>query len=216
MYKTVTVQLLVPASTKEKEGVAHTDETVPVRRFTDEDINRNTLRGRKTWGRIERWRQNQILNFVELLRAIEAKDDLAIEKASLNLKAAAGAITRAVVQHLVREPGFAQSLLAKELSQQLDSVRIVLWYWQEQMAPALLCPDSATAMLLHVLMSAVGASVGLRLCPKCGRPFLQKRRDQDYCSIKCREAHRVARWRAASRRSAVSRRGPTKKLPTGR
>jgi hypothetical protein len=191
MYKAVTIQILIPAPSSEKEGDAYSNQArVPVRRFTDNDLTGST------WKQVSGGQQQRILNYVEALRAIEAKDQLALEKAYMGLKAHAGAITRNVTQILLREPGAAQVMLANELSGQLEEVRLILWYWKEQMVPALLCPDVATAFLLHVFMSATGASAGVRLCPRCGHVFLQKRRDQDYCSIKCREAHRVARFRA--------------------
>ena len=195
-YDAVTVPILVPASTAEKEGEAWLDEPVKVRRFLTEDIEHNSNRGKKTWGEIDTWRQKEMLNLVELVRAIRAKDTIAMEKATITLKSTRGPIERAVSNALMKEPGYIESILAKELSSRLEHVRFVIWQWQGETGPALLCPDVATALLIRVVMSAVGAQAGLRLCPKCGQAFLQKRADQDYCSVKCREAHRVERWRA--------------------
>jgi hypothetical protein len=196
MYNTVTLNILIPVSSAEAEGEAYADEPIKVRRFVDEDVDRNSSRGKKTWSQVEPFRQTEMLNLVALVRAIQTNDAIAMEKATVNLKSTRGALERAVSKALMKEPGYIESMLATELSHRLREVAFVMWRSDGQTAPALLCPDLATAFLIRVVMSAVGAKAGMRLCPKCGQPFLQKRADQDYCSIKCREAHRIERWRA--------------------
>jgi hypothetical protein len=198
-YNTVTMEILVPASPAEADGETFYDEPIRVRRFTTEDLNRNSARGKKTWEQIEPRKQTETLNLVDLVRTIRAGDAIAIEKALLNLKATSGPMVLAITKALLKEPSFAQQVLVKELSTQLDNVRLVLWDQGGRVAPALLCADVGSALLVRVVMSAVGATAGLRLCPKCGQVFLQKRADQDYCSVKCREAHRVERWRAGKK-----------------
>ncbi len=76
------------------------------------------------------------------------------------------------------------------------SSQLVLWWTGVRFTPAIWCYDMKTAFYVRALLSAVGGK-GLRICPHCSKPFVQKRPDQDYCSIAHREAHRVARWRAA-------------------
>jgi hypothetical protein len=76
------------------------------------------------------------------------------------------------------------------------SSQLVLWWTGVRFTPAIWCHDMKTAFYVRALLSAVGGK-GLRICPHCSEPFVQKRPDQDYCSITHREAHRVARWRAA-------------------
>jgi endogenous inhibitor of DNA gyrase (YacG/DUF329 family) len=201
---TVTIQILVPASSAEKEGEAWLDEPVKVRKFVEDDIDRNSNQGKRTWSEMTSWQQTEMLNLVELVRAIKAKDAIAMERATTNLKSKRGPIEQAVSAASMKESGYIEWVLAKELSTRLENVRFVMWQWDGEMGPALFCPDKATALLIRVVMSAVGAKAGLRLCPKCGQPFLQKRADQDYCSVKCREAHRVERWRAG-RKSFESR-----------
>jgi hypothetical protein len=213
-YDAVTLEILVPASSAEKEGEAYAnlwaeDSPIKVRRFVDEDLDRSFRRGKATvrqfvQGQGEVSTQNQILNLVELVRAIEAKDVLAMERATINLKSSQGPLALGITEALMKEPGYIESMLARDLSSRLDDVRLVMWQWQGRTSPALLCPDIATALLIRVVMSAVGARAGLRLCPKCGQIFLQKRQDQDYCSVKCREAHRVARWRAQKSGSSIA------------
>jgi len=87
-------------------------------------------------------------------------------------------------------------LLSQLVSEALDSVRLVLWWSGEQFEPALYCPDLKAALHTFLLMK-VTAGKGWGVCLKCGEFFTKKRPDQMYCSIAHREAHRVARWRAA-------------------
>jgi hypothetical protein len=88
-------------------------------------------------------------------------------------------------------------LLSYEVSEMLNlSSRLVLWWTGERFTPAIWCDDIKTAFYVRALLSAVGG-VGLRTCPHCSDLFFQERPDQNYCSIAHREAHRVARWRAA-------------------
>jgi hypothetical protein len=86
-------------------------------------------------------------------------------------------------------------LLSQLMSEALDSVRLVLWWSGTQFRPALYCPKARAALYTFLLMK-IAAGQGWAVCPKCGQFFVQKRPDQNYCSVAHREAHRVARWRA--------------------
>ena len=86
-------------------------------------------------------------------------------------------------------------LLSQLMSEALGTAKLVLWWSGKRFRPALYCPDNKTAINAFLLMKAAGTGWGV--CPKCGSFFEQKRSDQTYCSIAHREAHRVARWRAA-------------------
>jgi len=102
----------------------------------------------------------------------------------------------------------AATLLAQILTKVLRHARLVLWWNDERFLPALYCPDLKTALYVRALLGIVGGKA-LLLCPRCGKPFFQQRSDQGYCSVRCREAHRVARWRANNtpkKRRAVKRR----------
>ena len=87
-------------------------------------------------------------------------------------------------------------LLSVEVSEALKSARLVLWWSGKQFTPAFYCEDIKTAMYVYVLVQSVRGK-GWGLCPHCGDFFVQRRADQIYCLIAHREAHRVARWRAA-------------------
>lgn len=192
----------ISGARKNNEGEdEYFEQRVPVQRFTKEHLDRNKGRGAKTLRAIEPSRLTNILNFIEFIRAVRDKDTLASEKALIQL---AGAVrnqwvseaTKAILKDRRTGPGFVPNQLIYYLSQHLQGIRLVIWHGGENLAPALFCPDVETALLLHSALSALGAHSGLRLCPKCGSPFLQQTSNQFYHSIKCREAHRVERWRA--------------------
>jgi predicted nucleic acid-binding Zn ribbon protein len=212
-YNTVTISILIPVSPDGAEGETFYDERIRVRRFTARDMDRASDCGKQTWNQVPEWQKAQILNVVAVIRALESDDRVAAERAILALKENTGSFVLGIVKASLKEPGFLQDTLVKDLCNRLDSVRVVLWKTQERIAPGILCPDVPTAFFVHVLMSAVGAKASLRLCPKCGKIFMQKRADQDYCSVKCREAHRVERWR--TRKAEITKLKP-KRSPAKR
>lgn len=86
-------------------------------------------------------------------------------------------------------------VLSFEISRTLASgVDLVFWWTGERFTPALFCHNPKVAPYVYILTRK-----GWNVCPHCGTFFEQQRRDQDYCCIAHREAHRVARWRAAQR-----------------
>src|SRR5215469_11698102 len=74
--------------------------------------------------------------------------------------------------------------------------RTRLTYWvrngSSELQPAVFCPDLGTAMAVHVILNGA-----MRVCPHCGTIFTAQHLKQQYtCSVRCREAHRIARFRA--------------------
>lgn len=214
----VTISILLPAQSGNSEGKAFVspppEDRYPssfsysraVRRFTHADIaqakqaetsNQADLKG--------------VFQLVEFLRANSSGDPVAernaYEKFVKRRREMGWILLRKYTEQrdAVKE---AKESIQRHVISSVDSVRFVLWEWKGKLAPGLFCPDISTALLVHAIMAALGtkakANVGLRLCPKCGRPFLQRRKDQFYCSIRCREAHRVERWRARQKRSTRS------------
>jgi len=102
------------------------------------------------------------------------------------------------------------AVLQRLLNHAVRNARLMLWRRTNEKAllPAIYCPDAATALYVSALVK-IGGFRALLVCPHCGNAFLQQRSDQDYCSIRCREAHRVARWRAEKIRSKLKRRRHT-------
>jgi hypothetical protein len=78
----------------------------------------------------------------------------------------------------------------------LHRVRLVFWIYgpDPQLGPALYCPEFKTAVAVHLILRDA-----FRYCPRCQKTFLVEHPTQMCCSIECREAHRIARWRAAKR-----------------
>ena len=87
---------------------------------------------------------------------------------------------------------------------ELGDARLVLWWSEDGLKPAIWCREMRTGFYARALLSVVGAK-GLRICPHCGEPFLQERSDQDYCSVAHREAYRVARWRSQQKKAPISK-----------
>jgi hypothetical protein len=98
-------------------------------------------------------------------------------------------------------------LLSQLMSEALDPVRLVLWWSGSQFRPALYCPEPKAAVYTFLLMKII-ARRGWGVCPHCGQFFVRKRSDQNYCRIAHREAHRVARWRAAKASRWKKKGGP--------
>jgi hypothetical protein len=92
-------------------------------------------------------------------------------------------------------------LLSQLMSEGLESVRLVLWWSGNGVRPAIYCPDLKAAVYTFLLTKKWG------VCLHCGDFFIQKRPDQNYCMIAHREAHRVARWRAAKAARSKKRGG---------
>lgn len=214
------IPILIPCSPGEVEdGMAnflHEGALFnPVRILRDAELNKNTERGRKLWGKLSKREKERLLALISFRKAIEEKDALAIA----NLEAAYRRILveefpipegtdLARAQSAIRffanwfadkgtSTGMPQRRLAVLLSNSLGKARLVLW-WRDaesRLLPAIYCPDVASALYARALVRFVGGRSFL-VCPHCGDFFVQERSDQDYCSIRCREAHRVARWRA--------------------
>ena len=65
---------------------------------------------------------------------------------------------------------------------------------RERRAIGLYCPDYKTAIAAKMILG------NIRVCFRCKRAFIAKRPKQNCCSAECREAHRVARWRARKKK----------------
>jgi hypothetical protein len=93
-----------------------------------------------------------------------------------------------------------ESYLLPALAVALAGVRLTFWHVKRdgagnpQLLPGLYCPDLKTATAARWLLAP-----DIRVCPHCTKPFLAKRPKQMCDTDKCREAHRVARWRARKR-----------------
>jgi hypothetical protein len=96
----------------------------------------------------------------------------------------------------------AAAILSQLLTRELCEAKLVLWRTQSGTIPAMYCHDARTAIFVRALIGPV------TICPRCDSVFTRKRPDQRYCTIRCREAHRVARWRATPKGKAGCRAKP--------
>jgi hypothetical protein len=62
--------------------------------------------------------------------------------------------------------------------------------YAELPVPAILCKTFAAAVAFKLFFH------GLGVCPHCANLFIKEHPRQACCSIACREAHRIARWRS--------------------
>jgi hypothetical protein len=92
--------------------------------------------------------------------------------------------------------GFLRLLATDFLQKILAGARLVYWIRKSdmQIGPAVYCHDFKTAIAIHLILQDT-----FRVCPHCNTTFLAERPKQMCCSVECREAHRIARWRAAKR-----------------
>jgi hypothetical protein len=222
-YDTVThMPVLIPCGVEEGEGEATflganpLGESRPVRVFTDADLNPGLLTKTMGFGELK-----VVTALLELSQALQKKDQLAINNARADLLRATAhqenftpdpqlmrdlisdGIKASEVEDWALELSFARLgeedekyMLSSRLSDALAPVRIVLWWTGKRFSPALYCPEPKTALYTYVL-TGVSTKGGLGLCPFCGNLFRKDRLDQSYCCAAHREAHRVARWRAA-------------------
>jgi len=202
---------LIPASKEWVKGETFCeqdgdDEIVKVREFTEDEVGPRQHCGKEALNQLSPAERTQIVRVGDVLRAMKSKDAMEIERAVLALKGAAGPLVQGVVAKLIKEPGYIEQTIPLELCRNLYDVRLVMWKPKKgSLRPGLLCPDVRAAYWILALWSAVGAKPGPRLCPKCDKLFVQTRADQEYCSLKCREAHRVKRWRESHKKHSGQR-----------
>lgn len=108
------------------------------------------------------------------------------------------------------DPLAAMKRIHREMGQFkfFSDVKLVVWNPRpgRGLRIALLAPDLPSALLVHAFFRFAGGR-GVAICPKCGVPVFQRRRDQVYCCPRHREAGRVERWRAAQRRKSKRTKG---------
>jgi hypothetical protein len=205
-YKTVMVPILVHCAPEERDG---TSGFLPgfqglrtVRILRGKDLDQKS----KFWQSIGPKKLEEFLAVVQLIQAVGKEDSLAARNASVRLaKSKSPELEKVASVIAERFKSYPQTQLDELISERLKRARLVVWNHQGKPVLALYCTDNLTGLFAKVLLERVSGT-GLAVCPKCGLPFVQKRPNQDYCSIQHREAHRVARSRArASARKRAKR-----------
>ncbi len=89
-----------------------------------------------------------------------------------------------------------QLLLGRIISKHLHDVSAVLWFSEGCLEPALYCERERDAFYAKALLS-LNERKGWALCrySRCRKPFEQSRPDQECCSTRHTNVHRVAVWR---------------------
>lgn len=146
--------------------------------------------------------RERFLATMQLLCAVEIKDNEATEKALLRLDGITDRAAKQIIKGIARSLDAERQarLLADQLNRELRGVRFVLAFVEGRSTPvpAIYCPRRVQGLYVRMLFK-IGGTHGLGVCPHCGEGFEMRRPDQQYCSIAHREAHRVARWRAAGK-----------------
>jgi len=228
------VPILIPAAPEQQEGVATFEPGPPgpVRTFTDSDLGNAAKH--LTAGEAKHFSAVVALtralenpaDIIALRKATAAFDeayrlrraeatDSAVDQ---EIADALGRLIGVPAQEAVgkfwprtrpgpRAAADPRWLLSYAVSEPLaNSSRLVLWWNGVRFTPAVRCDDIRTAFYVRAALDVVGGR-GFRICPHCSEPFFLERSNQNYCSIAHREAHRVARWRAAQLDKKKRKRG---------
>lgn len=89
--------------------------------------------------------------------------------------------------------------------------QLVFWWHDQQLEPAIYCPNLQTAYYIHALFISRAGVIGWRVCPWCSNRFEQKRVDQEYCIPKHGDAYRMARMRWERKQKAEAKVRATRK-----
>jgi len=202
--KTVTQSLmpiLIHAEPKESEGIANfltgLDGMSPVRRLTEDDLDRKTSRGKAAWDSLTPAQLNRLLNLVKLWEGLRSKNGSAIRQAYARFFPALSAESERIMQDLPDDYRFSDRL-TELLRESLISLRLVLWREEQKFIPAFYCADFATAFYLRLLLSAT-RKLDFAVCLHCNQIFFPRRRDQAYCSASHRDIARMNRYRLSER-----------------
>jgi hypothetical protein len=210
--------VLVPATAADVEGIFSDAGTkhLPraVRTVSEKEVDDDVTRMRrepKYLGVLTRkqWMYVQGINLLK--RATDHKDRLAIEKACSLLcdynpdadpepgcwVPAPPALLAETL--LSAAPAVRKVLTADFFSRPFYETRLVYWIKAKTkpfpMGLGLYCPDLKAAFVVTLLLRDT-----FRICPRCQKTFRAKHTEQVCCSVKCREAHRIARWRARQKK----------------
>jgi hypothetical protein len=97
-------------------------------------------------------------------------------------------------------PAKFYSMLVPLLVHALEGLHVVFWRTKDrQLIPGLLAPDMKAAIAAYWLLSPE-----VRICTHCNDIFRPKRPKQAACSAKCRDAHRLIRFRRFGKGKAAA------------
>jgi hypothetical protein len=222
MYNTVTMPIIVRSSEEWAEGTTYrTNHRVWVREFTADDADQSIPCGKENWNELSASDRREIVWASSFIPFLKLPKSEGVTILTLTVKNPSISFPKMISKEQLNPAGSVYMADVRipsplpTLGRELDRVRLVIWERKDgTLAPGLFCPDVRSAFWILALWSAVGMKAGPRLCPKCGRLFGQTRPDQEYCSLKCREAHRVQRWREQQKtRKSTGKTKSRKKAP---
>ena len=200
-YKTVTTPILINCEPSERDGGASFLSGLhglkPVRILRDKDLEQTS----KTWKSLNELQRQELIAAALLVGAIYKQDRLAATNAYIRLEQTGGKFLFEKEARLIsdRFSAYPESRLDEKISGTIERRKACdLEFSRQTDAGHIHRRDEMTALFTKLLLNRVSGK-GLAVCPQCGVPFVQKRPNQDYCSIQHREAHRVARWRASKK-----------------
>jgi hypothetical protein len=175
---------------------------LPLQVMQDDEDDKQAQDDQRLLRGLPKRERERFLATMQLRSAVERKDNEAIRKALLRLDGITDRAARQIIKGTARSldaEGQAR-LLADQLNRELQGVRLVLAFVEGRSTPvpAIYCPRRVQGLYVRMFFR-LGGTRGLGVCPHCGEGFEMRRPDQQYCSIAHREAHRVARWRAAGK-----------------
>jgi len=158
-------------------------------------------------------RTNEMILYVgagQLMRAYEARDARALEDALKNVQPWVPRIPgeESVNADADKWEG-ARWDYSSLMSNAIQDARLVTWWPGNKaplVSPGIYCPDWKTAAYVMLLMGTI------RVCPKCGNPFVPKTDNQDYCTPAHGVAYRTARSRGRKKRANEEKKQKSGKL----
>jgi hypothetical protein len=203
-YQIVTSQLpvLVPCGANERDGIAPTgmNKSCYVRVVSSSELNPKGLRYKRAavCGALSEKEWKRLRGIKMLKNAHERGDPRAARQAyemlAEYLYPPPTSREQEAANWLALNYTDPEKPLAALLTKDLLYVRIIYWNVGKGntvvVTPGIFCPDYKTAINVKMILEQ-----DVRVCPWCHNMFVAKRPKQHCCSIECREAHRVARWR---------------------
>lgn len=154
----------------------------------------------RRYGQVPKHKREHLIALLNLAYGLVRNDEHAIDSALRRFETVLDATLDIRLLKRVHDPQrYLARRLSEELSQELSSARLVLWWSGTQFLPGIYCRTTATALYALALVSVVGGQ-SLGVCLRCGNVFVKKGK-RDYCSLTCQSAHRQARHRARKKRA---------------
>jgi hypothetical protein len=95
--------------------------------------------------------------------------------------------------------------LSTQISRELCNVQPVLWWNNSRFLPAFYCEEPGAAFYAQLFMEIKVDGKFWDVCLHCGKFFLKRRSNQDYCCPAHGAHHRVVRWRSKKKQQSKNK-----------